>query len=290
MAAAAYQIATALPYPVGMAAGYEDDDAFEGPTPRDETANDPVVRARELLEQIRIHGELAAVFEGPRKFDNAVLGLDADLARDVQQAVGRLEKSKQPNTGPILPPDMTEAAAKVLELPTTRPMLTTGDYHILRRPGEAMLVRWLAGDEVDTFYDRYTAHVTAALEQRREDERQELGWREDDLGQAYLEALDELEPDAATWYLRDTIQKHGLFLLSTLAVDEIDILHLCDTLMGLHAADVVGDASAPDRDDEDAPDSERTWYFKLFSLRGKTKDVERMCFFAYLQRASDDLW
>ncbi len=252
-----------------MPAGFDDDDdAFDGPKPRDETASDPEVRARELVEQIRIHGELAAVFEGPRKFDAAIVGLDADLAREVQTTIGKLEKLKKADTGPILPPDGADTARGLLDLPSTRPRLTTGDYHILRRPNEAMLVRWLAGDEVEAFYDRYRAHVTVALDQRLEDERQELAWRSDENDQKYLEALDAIEPDPAQWYLRDTIQKHGLFLLSTLAVDEMDILHLCDTLMGLPAADVMGEISTPDPDDDNPPDSERAWYFKLFSLRG----------------------
>ncbi|MEM7808324.1 MAG: hypothetical protein AAF561_09460, partial [Planctomycetota bacterium] len=218
------------------------------------------------------------------------INLDADVARELQQTIGKLEKQKDTNTGPILPADGVDAARRVLTMPVAQPRLTTNDYHILRRPNEAMIVHWLAGDEVDSFYERYKAHVEVALEQRREDERQELGWRSDEADQKYLEALDDIEADPAAWYLRDTLQKHGLFLLSTLAVDEMDILHLCDTLMSVPAVDVVGRASAPDPDDESPPESERAWYFKLFSLRGVVEKQERMCFFAFMQRTTDDLW
>lgn len=275
-----------------MATGYDDDEASDQP-PKEEHASEPAVRAMEVLETIRIHAELAAVFEGPRKFDAAVLGLEQDLAREVQQAIGKLEKAKQDAIGPILPPEEKEvvaSAAALLMLPTTRPLLTTGDYHVLRRPNEAMLVRWLAGEQVDTFYERYAAHVEVALEHRREDERQDLGWRQDADDQAYLEALDGLTFDPEVSYLREPIRKAGLFVLSTLAVDEMDILHLCDTLMGLPAADVVGAASAPDPEATNVPDDERAWYLKLFCLRGRVEKEERMCFFAYLQRAGDDLW
>jgi hypothetical protein len=275
-----------------MPAGFEDDDLFdESPTPRDEASADPKQRATDVIDQLRIYCELAAVFEGPRKFDAFVrTNLDAKLARDVQQTVGTLEKQKSPRTGPILPAEAVEAAQKLLELPQHQPSLTTNDYHVLPRPGEAMIVRWLVGDEVDRFYDRFTAHITTALAQRVEDERQELGWRQDEADQAYLAKLEEIEPKPEEWYLREILRKHGLFALSTVAVDEMDIMHLCDTLMGIPAADVVGEASAPDPDEADPPHAERAWYFKLFNLRGIVGGVERMCLFAYLQRTSDELW
>jgi hypothetical protein len=273
-----------------MPTDYEDDEFFDDAAPRDETASDPKQRAADVLEQLRIHAELAAVFEGPRKFEHNLLGLDIDLAREIQQTVGKLEKSKQAKTGPILPAESVKPARDLLTLPKEQPRLTMRDYHVLRRPNEAMIVRWLAGEDVNTFYERYQAHLNVALEQRRDDERQELGWRSDEDDQAYLEALDEAEPDPAVFYLREPIRKHGLYVLSTLAVDEMDILHLADTLMGLPAADVVGSASAPDPDEESPPESERAWYFKLFALRATVAKEERMCFFAYLQRASDDVW
>jgi hypothetical protein len=78
-----------------------------------------------------------------------------------------------------------------------------------------------------------------------------------------------------------------LFVLSTQTADEMDILHLADVLMGVDAANIVGSASAPG----DAPtELDRAWFFKLFSLRGVTRGVERMCFFTFMQKANDDGW
>src|SRR5690606_33301726 len=49
---------------------------------------DPAVRAREKAEELCLHAEVAAVFEGPRKFDAAVRAdLDPELARDVQRTM-----------------------------------------------------------------------------------------------------------------------------------------------------------------------------------------------------------
>jgi hypothetical protein len=86
-------------------------------------------------------------------------------------------------------------------------------------------------------------------------------------------------------YLRDYIRAHNLFVLSTQTADEMDILHLCDYLMGVPAAQVVGPASAPP--EEEPTERDRAWFFKLFSLRGVVDEVERMCFFTYLQKAED---
>ena len=36
-----------------------------------------------------------------------------------------------------------------------------------------------------------------------------------------------------------------------------------------------------------ATDQDLTWFFKLFSLRGVIDGVERMCFFAFLQKSDD---
>ena len=85
-------------------------------------------------------------------------------------------------------------------------------------------------------------------------------------------------------YLRDLIRKHNLYVLSTQAADEMDILHLCDYVMGVPAAEVVGPASAPP---EEPTERDRAWFFKLFSLRGMHEGVEQMCFFTYLQKSED---
>ena len=273
-----------------MAAGFEDEDDFDAQPARDETAGDPKQRATEAFDQIRLHAELCAVFEGPRKFEASILPLDDALARELQRGIGGLAKQKKAETGPLLPPGAMKAAGELLAKPAEMPRLTTGDYHVLRRPNEAMIVRWLDGDAIDTFYERFAAHANVALEQKREDERQELGWRQDEDDQAYLDALDKLKVEPATWYLRDLAVKKGAHVLSTMTVGEMNILYLCDTIMGVPAIDVVGKASAPDPDDGQPADSEITWHFNLFSLRGRVEKVERMMFFAYLQRATDDLW
>jgi hypothetical protein len=85
-------------------------------------------------------------------------------------------------------------------------------------------------------------------------------------------------------YLRDAIRKHQVFILSTQTADEMDILHLCDFVMGVPAAEIVGKASAPP---EEPSEADRAWFFKLFSLRGISGDQERMFFFSYLQKSDD---
>ena len=54
--------------------------------PPAERPADPIVQAKEKFDEFRIHAELAAVFEGKRKFDAQILPtLSADLAREVQR-------------------------------------------------------------------------------------------------------------------------------------------------------------------------------------------------------------
>ena len=65
----------------------------------------------------------------------------------------------------------------------------------------------------------------------------------------------------------------------------MDILHLCDYLIGVPAAAMVGPASAPPK--KTPTERDRTWFFRLYSLRGMDAGVERMCFFTYLQKAED---
>ena len=251
-----------------------------------ERTSDPAVRARDKFDQFRMHAELAAVFEGRRKFDaQLVNGLDPDVARDLQRTVARLEKSKSPDS-PILPEASVADAIRLLNMPAAG-TLATNDYHIHRRPGEVMIVRWLEGEQVATFYDRMQAHFDAALTQFREEERQSLAWKQDPGTLAYLEALDAISVRLADRYLRDPIRQHNLVVLSTQSADEIDILYLADYLMSVDPADLVGPALAP----SDAPtEQERAWFFKLFALRGSHEGVERMCFFTYLQKSDDSGW
>jgi hypothetical protein len=89
--------------------------------------------------------------------------------------------------------------------------------------------------------------------------------------------------------VRPIIRAHdNVFVLSTQTADELDILHLCDYVMGVEPATIVGGACAPPEDG--ATEQDRAWFFKLFALRGQIAGVERMCFFAYLQKAGEDAW
>ena len=258
------------------------DDPSETPAER---PRDPAERAKEKSDEFRMHAELAAVFEGRRKFDAELRPkLDPQVARDLQKTIGRLEKERTPDS-PILPPPAAADAARVLAMPETG-SLSTSDYHIHRRPGEVMIARWLAGEQVETYYQRLQAHFDAALAQFREDERQALEWKKDPATTAYLRALDGIEVRMPERYLRDYIRQHNLFVLSTQAADEINIAYLCDYVMGVPAAEVVGGASAPP---DEPTEQDLAWFFKLFSLRGMDGGVERMCFFTYLQK-SDESW
>ena len=242
-------------------------------------------RAAEKVAEFRMHAELAAVYEGPRKFDAAVVAdLSADLARQIQQSIGKLANAKLPET-PILKPDAMPAAQELLLTPMVQ-NLSTGDYHVHRRPGETIIVRFLAGEEVATFYQRMQAHFDAALEGFKEDYSQAQGWKQDESTTAFLEALSQPIPPMQDWYLRETISRHLVMVLSTQAADEINIAYLADQLMGVTPAEIVGTASAPP---EDAPTrKDLAWFFKLFSLRATIDGVERMCLFTYLQKTDDD--
>jgi hypothetical protein len=208
--------------------------------------------------------------------------LEYQVARDIQQRIARLEKSKEAGI-PILPPQSEGDAKELLNL-AGKLGLSTNDYHINRRPGEVMIVRWIEGEQVETFYERMQAHFDVAIEGEREDERDERGWKQDEKTQAYLKALEAIEMKLADRYLRGVIREHKVFVLSTVTADQMDILHLCDTVMGVESSRVVGPASAPG---DEPTEQERAWFFKLFALRGIEAGVERMCFFAYLQKAEE---
>jgi hypothetical protein len=258
---------------------------FEEPeeTPSERSAK-PADRAREKSDELRMFAELAAVFEGARKFDAELRpGLSADLAREIQRGIGKLEKARPTDTA-LIPDASAPDAAGLLDFYSTWE-LSTNDYHIHRRPGEVMVVRWLAGDQVETFYERMQAHFDFALDGYKEDERQATEWKQDPESEAYLAALDKIEVKMAERYLREPIRKHNLFLLSTRTDDEINISYLCDQIMGLPPADLVGAKPAPP---SEPTDRDLAWFFKLFSLRGIVGGQERMCFFGYLQKSDDD--
>jgi hypothetical protein len=241
----------------------------------------PQDRAREKIDEFRMHAELCAVFEGNRKFDAEILpNLDATIARDCQKAIGRLEKAKLADT-PVIAEASWPEAAGLLGLPETA-HLSTNDYHINRRPGEVMILRWLEGTQVDSFYTRLQAHFDAALNGYRQEERQANEWKQDPKTLAYLDALDAAEIKMEERYLRSVIKEHKVFVLSTQTADEMDISHLTDFIMGIPAAEIVGEASAP----PDSPtEMDRAWFFKLFVLRGMHNDQEQMFFFTFLQKS-----
>jgi len=248
-----------------------------------ETASDPARRVKEKSDELRMYAELAAVFEGTRKFEAELRpGLDPDMAREVQRTMAKLAKAKIPDT-PVISPDSAEAAENLLKIPATG-VISTNDYHIYRRPGEVMIVRWLEDEQVETFYQRFQAHFDAGLEGVREDERQANEWKSEPGTLAYLEKLDELKVDIAQMYLRNEIRKHHIYVLSDQTADEMNIAYITETIMGATPADLVGRQSAPP---DDPTEQDLTWFFKLFSLRGMDQGMERMCFFTYLQKADE---
>jgi hypothetical protein len=188
----------------------------------------------------------------------------------------------------VLPKEAAGEAMALLRWPVERE-LPTNDYHVSRRPGEVMIVRWLRGvDEVDAFYERLQAHFDAALEGYKEDEREAHGWKKDPGITAYLAALEKLEISMADRYRREGVRKEGIVALSTVTADEINLAFMAETIMGVGNAELAGGAAAPP---EDAPtEQDLAWFFKLFSLRGMDGEEEAMCFFAYLQKTDDGGW
>jgi hypothetical protein len=249
---------------------------------RDDASDDPGKRLSEKLAELRMLAELAAIFEGPRKFKARLrTDLTIEHARELQRAVALLDKSKKPGM-PVLPPEKWPDAVALLKRPEQLE-LSVGDYHLHRRPGEVMLVRWLDNTLADGFYKRMQAHLDVALEQAREDERQALGWKQDPGIASYLDGLDKARFEMEDHYARKAVRM-GACVLSTVATDDMNIVFLADHLMGVTPADLVGAASAPE---DPFDESKLGWYFKLLSLRGPVNSRERLLFFAYLQRSDD---
>ena len=251
--------------------------------PSNELSRDPIQRAKEQAEMLRLHAELAAIFEGTRKFDAQMIPLDAGAMREIQLEMARLAKTR-PADRPIVPPEHRAQADALLTLCETK-SLTTNDYYFHRRPGELMLARWLAGDEVETFYGRLQAHFEAGLTSYLDDERSATDWKQEDTTKRYLSELDSIEEKMSVRYARDAVKKLNVAILSTQTADEMNINLIADHIMGIGAENLVGENSAPH---EGADESELAWYFKLFSLRAKVNDVERMCFFTFMQKTSDE--
>ncbi|MEM6313887.1 MAG: hypothetical protein AAF743_07355, partial [Planctomycetota bacterium] len=212
-------------------------------------------------------------------------GADALLKR-VQQLVGTVHKGMDPKLGPLVTPNHVEDAATLLAMPDDEG-LTTGDYHTRQGVGELLIGRWLRGDEVETFYERYQAHFDAALGHFRDEERSAFEWKGDEPTLAYLDALDDIEANIAEQQVRAAVKEHGVHALTTLTVGELDILYLVDHLMGVDVDDLLGDDSAlPDEPTE----ADRTWFLQLFSLRGLHAGNEATLLFAFLQQADEDGW
>lgn len=256
-----------------------DDDA----QPPNETSSDPVQRANEQAEMLRLNAELAAVFEGTRKFDAQMIALDVGMMRKIQLDMARLAKSRLSEM-PVIHPSHRPHVDALLTYCDTQ-SLTTNDYYYHRRPGEVMLARWLAGEEVQIFYDRMQAHFEAGWSAFLEDERSANEWKQDESTSRYVAALESIKEDMSKRYARQAVTNLYLAFLSTQTADEINLLMISDQIMGIGAESLVGTKSAPS---DDTNETELAWFFKLFSLRAMVNGVERMCFFAFLQKSGDD--
>ena len=51
--------------------------------------------------------------------------------------------------------------------------------------------------------------------------------------------------------------------------------------------DFVIEGRPPIAPGDEPSEEDRAWFFKLFSLRGMSEGVERMCFFTFLQKSDD---
>jgi hypothetical protein len=251
---------------------------------KDDNADAPDTRLKEKLDGLRIHADLCAIFEGTRKYDAQVrTDVDTNLIRDVQQIVAKLEKSKTPGK-PFLTPARALGATSLFES-LDEQGVSTSDYHVYRRPGEVMIVRWIKGDQVDTFYERLQAHMDVAIKQTREDERQALAWKNEPATNEYLEKLDEAELDMQKWWMRDLLRDNELATVRTQTADEINISYLADFIMGVGAEAIVGKEFAPPSGPDDA---ELSWFFKLFALCGSKDGVEHIVFFVFLQKTEEE--
>ena len=56
-----------------------------------------------------------------------------------------------------------------------------------------MIIRFLAGAQVDSFYTRFQAHFDAALGQYREEEHQQHGWKQDEVKKHLAESAARLD-------------------------------------------------------------------------------------------------
>lgn len=251
---------------------------------------DPEQAAKDKLEELRMYAELAAVFEGPRKFDHAFRrDLPLDLAQRLQRGLLTLERDR-PDQRQILPDEHIPLARQLLSA-NDAARLTYGDYHASVRPGQVLIARWIHGGDFVTFHDRLSAHFDAMLAGHIEDEESARRWTGDPTLPKYLQSLEKHKFNIAERYLLPFIQGGALpACLSTHTADELNIAFLAETVMGLSVAEVVGQQADSARFDDDAwPDeSDLAWYFKLFLLRGRVEQLPTACFFAFLQKTRDE--
>jgi hypothetical protein len=249
----------------------------------DDQTSQPKQRLAQTLAALKQHAEFAAMYEGPRKFGDAVRpDLDAELARSIQQRVAKVASKIGP--GPLVNASQQTLARELLRLHTAEG-LAPRDYFIYRRPGEVMMVRWLAGDDVSTYHQRMQAHFDVALKQTQADEREKLAWRNDEKDNAYLELLDEATFEMSHYTAREIVTRSKMAVMSSLMADAVHIGFLCEQVMGVSAAEVVGAAFSPPAD---AGDEEVSWFYRHFSLRGVLDEVEAVMNFTFLQKTSDD--
>lgn len=265
-----------------------EDDADDAPARR----TDPEQAAKDKLEELRMYAELAAVFEGPRKFDQAFRrDLPLDLAQRLQRGLLTLERAR-PGQSQLIPAEHISLARELLAAHDTAG-LTCGDYHAAVRPGQVLIARWIQGGDFDTFHERLSDHFDAMLAGHIEDEESARRWLGDSTLPKYLQSLKKHKPNLPERYLWAFIRSGGVpACLSTHTADELNIAFLAETVMGLTVGEIVGQQAAlavSDDDDAAWPDeSDLAWYFKLFLLRGTVEQVPTACFFAFLQKTGDD--
>ncbi len=122
---------------------------------------------------------------------NSFRGSTPQLARDMQRAMGRLEKSKSPDS-PVLPGPRRRCGRPAEPSQSPRPV-----HQRLPHPSPARRSddRPLAGqgDQVETFYERLQAHFDAALEGFRKTNGRPTNGSKTRKTLAYLAALDAIE-------------------------------------------------------------------------------------------------
>ena len=151
-----------------------------------------------------------------------------------------------------------------------------------------MIVRWLAGDQVETFYERLQAHFDAALEGFKEDEHQARNGsrtpRRWNISRHWMPGIENGRQISSR-----SDPQANVFVLSTLSADEMNIAYLPTTSW----------ASLPPRSSahlgaaDEPTDRGSGVVLQAVLASGDGRRGERMCFFAFLQKSDesgDDTW